>query len=293
MSWWTDLAPICRTDVPLGEFTWYKLGGPARWMFAPRSEHELARLIARLRDVGVRWNVLGRGANLLVSDEGFDGAVIRLSEPAFANVQFDGARVTAGAGCDFPKLIRRCITQRLGGLEGLAGIPGTLGGVVRMNAGGKYGEIGPLVREARVVTAEGRVETRPAATIEFRYRSTRLHDCVLVSATLALAESDPAALLERHQRIWREKHATQPPVAHRSAGCIFKNPPGHKAGKLLDEAGLKGVRAGGAMISERHANFIVADPSATAADVFRLIDLARERVLASAGVELQTEVQIW
>lgn len=293
MTWCSGLEEICRADVPLSMYTWYRLGGPARWFATPRSSAELQRVIVRLRDAGVAWRVLGRGANVLVRDAGFDGAVIHLSGEGFSEIRYDGVQVHAGAGADFPKLVKAACNRGLAGLEVLAGIPGLLGGIIRMNAGGKHGDISQVVREVRVVDADGALVAKSPDQVQFAYRRTQLEGCVVVGASLELREQSAAGLVERYREVWNEKYATQPPVSERSAGCIFKNPAGQSAGWLLDQCGLKGLRAGGARISEKHANFIVAELQATAADVLELIGIAKERVYREFGVELQLEVEVW
>jgi UDP-N-acetylmuramate dehydrogenase len=293
MSWYEGFEPICRPDVPLSEYTWYRLGGPARWFFRPRDEAEAAALVERCRRCEVPWRLLGRGANVLVRDEGFDGAVIQLVGPHFERVEYDGARLCAGAGVELPRLIRDSIHRGLVGLEVLAGIPGSVGGATRMNAGGRYGEIGQLACSVRLLDADGQIVSRKAAEVGFAYRRTNLAGCAVLATTLELQPGDREAALERHRRIWSEKHAQQPAVALRSAGCIFKNPPGRSAGWLLEQAGLKGVRIGGAQISEKHANFIVAEAGAKARDVLDLICLARDRVWNRSGIQLELEIDVW
>jgi len=293
MPWFSGFEEICRTDVPLREYTWYRLGGCARWFCEPRGEQELLRLLQRIRDAGLRWRVLGRGANLIIPDEGFDGVVIRLHEPAFARFAVEEDGVWAGAGHDFPSLVRRSLRAGRVGLETLAGIPGTFGGVIRMNAGGRHGEIANFVHSVRLLDRAGQVRVVPPEQVGFGYRHTALDGCVVLGAALALEPGDPRQALNRYREIWREKYDSQPPLARRSAGCIFKNPPGVPAGRLLDQAGLKAMRVGGAQISERHANFIVAGPDATARDVLTLIELARRRVRETSGVELELEVEVW
>lgn len=293
MSWFSGYESVCQPDVPLREHVWYQLGGPARWLVSPRDANELQALLLRCREAGVAWRILGAGANILIRDEGFDGAVFKLRGAEFERVEFLDNGVLAGAGTDFPKLIRDCIRQEFVGLEALAGVPGTFGGLVRMNAGGKYGQMAQFVREARVLDVNGAITALSHQQIGFRYRHTELDGCVVLSARLGLDRGDASQALERHREIWNEKAREQPPVAARSAGCIFKNPAGGFAGKLLDEAGLKGQRVGGAEISQRHANFILAHPDARAQDVIDLIRLARDRVWNATGVELELEVDIW
>ena len=293
MIWCDDLAAICQRDVPLREHTWYGLGGPARWFLSPRDTAELGQVLAHCRTHGVPWRVLGHGANVLVRDAGFDGAVIRLTGPAWEAIQIDGQRVRVAAGASFPTLVKRTVEQGLGGLENLAGIPGTLGGAVRMNAGGKYGNIGQYVQGVRVLAPDGDEQARTAAEMHFGYRSSRLDGGVVLETILELTAGEPDALLARFREVWQEKHASQPAVSAKSAGCVFKNPPGQAAGALIDRAGLKGQRRGGAEISTRHANFIVAYAGATAQDVLDLIALAKDRVHENAGIELELEIEVW
>lgn len=293
MSWCDGFADICRADVPLADFTWYRLGGPARWLIEPRDEPELAAVLDRARAAGVAWRVLGRGANVLVRDEGFDGAVIRLRGAHFEELNLEDGTVYAAAGAELPTLIRAAMHRGLVGLEALAGVPGTVGGVIRMNAGGKYGQVCDFVRSVSVLERDGALCERNAEQVGFTYRHTRLDGAVVLGATLRLNAGDADAARRRYREIWNEKHATQPAVARRSAGCIFKNPPGGSAGKLLDEAGLKGQRVGGAEISPRHANFIVAHEGARARDVLGLIALARDRVWNASGVALELEIEVW
>lgn len=293
MSWFSGLEDICQPDVPLAPHTWYGLGGPARWLLTPRDEPQLAEVLARCARHGIPWRVLGRGANILVRDEGVDAAVIRLRGAAWETITLAPPLARAGGGADFPRLVKLTAEQGLAGLAGLAGIPGTIGGAVRMNAGGRYGCIADCLRDVRLLWPDGRTEVRPAADLGLGYRASRLDGGIITSATFALTPGDPAALTARFQQVWREKHATQPALAARSAGCIFRNPPGHAAGALIDRAGLKGARRGQAEISPRHANFILAHPGATARDVLDLIELARERIAQTTGIRLELEVEIW
>lgn len=312
MHWFAGLEAICRTDVPLRHYTWYRLGGPARWFVEPRDEADLAIVLERCRGHGIAWRVLGRGANVLVGDVGVDGVVICLGSAgergraaespgaerprraaSLAGVRYEGPQVHVGAAANFAHLVKDTIKRGLCGLEVLAGIPGSMGGVIRMNAGGKYGEIANFVRSVRVIEPTGQVVTRTSPQLGFRYRQSELNGGIVLGATLELTPGDGPAAEARFKQVWNEKYATQPPVSARSAGCIFKNPAGHSAGKLIDQAGLKGERIGGAEFSRRHANFIVAQDGATARDVLDLIALAKDRVWNASGVELQLEVEIW
>ncbi|MBL8880982.1 MAG: FAD-binding protein, partial [Phycisphaerales bacterium] len=197
MTWCSGLEAFCRADVPLRDFTWYQLGGPARWFVTPRDAAELRLALNRLRDAGVAWRVLGRGANVLVRDTGFDGAVIHLSSEHFARVQYEGESLLAGAGADFTKLVKQTCNRGLGGLESLAGIPGLLGGIVRMNAGGKYGDVSQVVREVEIMDATGEMRVLPKSEVQFEYRRTNLAGQIVIGARLDLHERNPAELVER------------------------------------------------------------------------------------------------
>ncbi len=293
MTWLHGLEHICQFDVPLARHTWYRLGGPARWFFTPRSQDELARLLDRCTTHQIPWRMLGRGANLLVRDCGFDGAVIRLAGPFWNAVRFDPPLLHAAAGIDLPRLVKQTIQRGLSGLETLAGIPGTLGGAVRMNAGGRHGCLAQFVKQVHLLDLAAQPQTRAPEQMHFTYRGCRLDGCVVTGLTLELPDGDPPTLMARFKQILDDRRRTQPPLSARTAGCIFKNPPGQAAGRLIDLAGLKGRRCGQAEVSTRHANFIIAHPGATTQDVLDLISLVRERVRSQTGIELELEVEIW
>lgn len=317
MSWFADFSEFVRERVPLREHTWYRLGGPARWLAAPRDEAELSAVLRRCADAGVEVRFLGKGANLLVSDDGVDGTVIRLAGPFWERVSIEGepldcgngdlpdqdarlrasfsgrsgVRMTAAAGADLMKVVKKTAHLGLAGIEGLAGIPASIGGAVRMNCGGRYGEIGHCVRSVRVVSPDGAIRER--GNVRFGYRSTNLGADRVLGATLELTPGDPPAVEAEYERVWREKTSSQPNLNQRTAGCVFRNPPGDAAGRLIDHCGLKGTRVGGAEVSTVHANFIVAQSGATAADVLILADEVAQRVEAETGVRLELEVEVW
>jgi UDP-N-acetylmuramate dehydrogenase len=278
---------------PLAKYTWYKIGGPARYFVRPRTQEELQEAVARCVENNIPMRVLGLGANLLVSDEGVEGAVFRLDEDYWRRVKFDGKTVDVGAGVDMQKLIVRTVRQGLAGVEVLAGIPGTIGGGIRMNAGGKFGDLGAFVRTVTVMDDEGHVVTRTRDDVVFSYRHTNISARFILGATLSLEEDDPEKIMKRTKEIWMYKQNSQP-LNTKSCGCVFKNPGGGTgAGALIDQAGLKGMRVGGAEVSTKHANFIVAHPGCQAADVKRLIHIIKETVWDKNGITLETEVQIW
>jgi len=257
----------------------------------------LAALVVRAREEDIPLKVLGRGANVLVSDDGFDGVVVRLDHASFRRVERRGSQVTVGAGVDLMPFARSCSNRGLAGLECMAGIPSSIGGAVRMNAGGRFGELGQIVRQVRVLCSDGETESWSRDRCGFGYRHSSIGDHIVLSAQLELVEDDPARVRRAFEECFAAKRETQP-LGERSAGCIFKNPTGRSAqgrsaGALIDQAGLKGAQWGAARVSERHANFIVARRGATASDVLHLIDLIRERVRSAFSTELEVEVDIW
>ncbi|WP_428938763.1 UDP-N-acetylmuramate dehydrogenase [Fontivita pretiosa] len=286
------LDEIVTENEPLAPHTWYKIGGPARWYIRPRSLEELQEAARRCVENEVPIYVLGLGANLLVSDRGVDGAVFRLDQEYWRRVRYENNLVEVGAGVDMQKLVLRTCRQGLAGIECLAGIPGTIGGGVRMNAGGKFGDIGAVVARVTVMDSEGTVFERTKDDLVFEYRSTNIAAPFILGATLELEPDDPERIMRRTKEIWMYKRNSQP-LNTKNAGCIFKNPRGLSAGALIDQAGLKGLRVGGAEVSTKHANFIIAHPGCTADDVLRLIKIIREKVYERNQIELESEVQIW
>ncbi len=291
-SAFAGLEQIVEENVPLARFTWFKLGGPAHWLIRPRNVEELQEAVRRCLENAIPIYVLGAGANLLVSDAGVDAAVFRLSDDAWRNIEIDKTTVRAGAGVDMQKLLIKAIRTGLGGMECLAGIPGTIGGGVRMNAGGRFGSIGDLVRAVTVMDTAGAVFERTKDDIIFDYRHTNISAKFILGAVLELDEDDPHRIMKRTKEIWMFKQNSQP-LNTRNAGCIFKNPPGDSAGALIDQGGLKGTSVGGAQVSIKHANFIIAKTGCTADNVMRLMKLVRQRVYEQRGVLLETEVLIW
>ncbi len=272
--------------------TSFRLGGRAKYLYRPRNADELSSFMARAKQEDAALKVLGSGANILVSDDGFDGVVVRLDQAAFKCVKPRGTTVEVGAGVDLMPFSRLMSDKGMAGMECLAGIPATVGGAIRMNAGGPSGEFGQVVRGVTLLCSDGTVETWPAKRVGFGYRHSEIGDRVVLSARLDFVEDDPVKVRRRFDDQMASKLRSQP-ISERSAGCIFKNPPGRSAGALIDQAGLKGARRGAAHVSRRHANFIIAEEGATAKDVLELIDLIRERVRAEFDVELEVEVEIW
>jgi UDP-N-acetylmuramate dehydrogenase len=278
-------------NASLRAHTTLKVGGPAAALVTAESLDGLVEVahVCAARETPVL--VLGKGSNLLVADEGFPGVVLTLGR-AFRSVAVDGERVVAGAAEPMPILARAVAHEGLGGLAFGVAIPGALGGAVRMNAGAHGGETREVLEWAEAVrfADHGRVHRFSRDELGMSYRHTELPaDAVVVRAGLRLRRADRAALAAEMDEMkrWRREHQ---PVNEPSCGSVFRNPPGDSAGRLLEAAGVKGHRVGGATISPRHANFITASPSATAGDVWRVIQDARAAVRDAFGVELVTEV---
>lgn len=288
----SGLEAYVTENVGLARFTWYRIGGPAKYLVKPRSVEELQEAARRCVENQIPIYVLGLGANLLVSDRGVDGAVFRLSEEYWRRVKFDKTRVEVGAGVDMQKLLVRCVREGLAGIESLAGIPGTIGGGVRMNCGGKFGDIGSVITTVTVMDAHGHVFVRTKDDLVFDYRKTNIVAPFILGATLELDEDDPDTIMARTKEIWMYKRNTQP-LNTKNCGCMFKNPRGLSAGALIDQSGLKGLRVGNAEVSDKHANFIVAHPGCTSENVLKLVKIIQERVYEKHQVVLESEVRVW
>lgn len=275
---------------PMVRHTSFKIGGPADLLVIPEDVKDLKAALAFARSKGLPSWVMGSGSNTLVRDGGIRGMVI-LSN-AFQELTRVGNEVTAGAGARVSRLLAFCSKQGLSGLEILSGVPGTVGGAVWGNAGAWGGSTSDHLARVQVVTDEGEELTREREAIPFRYRFSGLpKGSVIVQATFALAPRDPTAIRQQISR-WLVQRNTTQPVEFRSAGSIFKNPPRDYAGRLVEAAGVKGTRIGGAKISEKHGNFFVNLGDARAADVLALVALARERVRATTGVDLELEIRV-
>jgi len=279
-------------DEPLSRHTTMGLGGPVDILARPTSVAEMVKLLALARSADLPVRVLGAGSNLLIDDAGIRGVVIATA--ALSQVHFPAEGIVeAGSGVHFPALVRQAAARGLRGLEAGVGIPGSLGGILTMNAGAYQFSIGTLVREVEAVApVKGRVVLHENE-IDFRYRASSFGANLIVArASLSLTPDDPLAIKRDMNEHMRFRKETQP-VGVKSAGCIFKNPAGDSAGRLIDRAGLKGFSVGGARVSEVHANFIVHEGRAKTRDVLALIEAVRERVLEKTSILLETEVMTW
>jgi UDP-N-acetylmuramate dehydrogenase len=282
---------LVRTDVALGPATTYRVGGPARWFATVDGDDDLARLAGAVAREGAEVLVVGKGSNLLVADEGFDGVAVQLGA-GFAEVEVTGTTVRAGGAAALPVVARRTAAAALTGFEWAVGVPGSIGGAVRMNAGGHGSDVAASLVRVRVVDlAGGEDGVVTADTLCLGYRSSAVRPSQVVAwAELELAPGDRAAAEAEIAEIVRWRRANQP--GGQNAGSVFTNPEGDSAGRLIEAAGCKGLRVGSAEVSPKHANFIQADEGGSAADVWGLMVEVRRRVAAHAGIVLHPETRL-
>ncbi|WDP85483.1 MAG: UDP-N-acetylmuramate dehydrogenase [Desulfobacter sp.] len=286
-----------RTNHALARYTSFQVGGPADFFAKPSTREELASLIRIARKEGLPITVLGGGTNTLISDQGIRGLVLVLTrlkatpqlEPGLAK---DQTKLGALAGDSLAAICRFAMENSLSGLEWAAGIPGTIGGAVMMNAGSGKKEISHLIESVEVFDLNTLSwKTIKAKNLNFRYRSLELEDTILIKAWLALTPTDPGQIQKAHQAHLEAKRASQP-VSQASGGCFFKNPSSHpSAGRLIEEAGLKGYTLNGAMVSALHANFIINYDNATCKDILALKQVIQDQVYKKFGIKLKSEVK--
>jgi UDP-N-acetylmuramate dehydrogenase len=280
-------------DMPMSHYTTLKVGGNAEVVFKAKNREALREMVNYLRGEGISYLVVGRGSNLLVGDEGLQGVVILLNE-GLTSIEAHTAGKTyvkAEAGVALDILLNFCTERGLAGLEFLAGIPGTFGGAVAMNAGAWGKEIKDILTEITILTGEGTVESKARGDLSFRYRELDLpQGSIILDGSLSLSPDRPASIKKRVIS-YRDDRKKRQPTDMKSAGSVFKNPEGDYAGRLIEAAGLKGRRAGGAMISPKHANFIVNTGGASASDIITLMDLAVDTVEEMFHVALIPEIR--
>ncbi|WFU74559.1 UDP-N-acetylmuramate dehydrogenase [Bradyrhizobium sp. CB2312] len=296
-----DISPSLKAAMPdlrgrllanqsLAELTWFRVGGPAQVLFTPADEDDLAYFLARLAsDIPVY--VVGVGSNLIVRDGGIAGVVIRLAPRAFGEATADGDIVTAGAAALDKRVAEVAASANIGGLEFYFGIPGTIGGALRMNAGANGGETKDVLIEARGVGRDGTKHVFSNADMKFVYRNSGVDPSIIFTSARFQGEiKDAEAIRARMAEVQNHREAAQP-IREKTGGSTFKNPPGHSAWKLVDAAGCRGLRVGGAQVSEMHCNFLINTGDATAHDIETLGETVRERVKANSGIELHWEIK--
>ncbi|MBC7327140.1 UDP-N-acetylmuramate dehydrogenase [bacterium] len=275
-------------NEPMSRHTSFRIGGEAEAFFLPQDENDLLTALSFLEKERIPYYLLGNGTNILVSDKGLKGVVIKLGNQLKG---FNPSVRSAKSGTSLPRLLSTLSRLGLSGLEKLAGIPGTVGGAIKMNAGIPYFSIGDAVKSVKVFR-NGETLWIPKEEITFSYRDSSLKGFVILEAIFQLTEDTPANIKKCQAKILNQRKLLQPLRTY-NAGCVFRNPPSMSAGELLDKAGAKGMRQGGAYVSYKHANFIINRGDATAQDVFSLIQKCKELVKEKFNIELQLEIELW
>ena len=284
-------ATVIRRNESLAKHTTLRVGGPADVYVEPASEEDLAGVLTFCNERELPFFVMGRGSNLLVRDGGFRGVVICLAHASFSRIEIDGERLSCGAGAKLKDVAVEAKRNGLSGVEFLEGIPGSVGGALRMNAGAMGGATFDAVESVRLMDFAGNVRELAPKEMSVEYRGCGALKTNIALGVVFKCRPAPRGEIEQRMKAFNEKRWESQPAAP-SAGCTFKNPPAIPAGKLIDELGLKGTRVGGAVVSAEHGNFIVNDGKATARDVLELIAILQARVKEARGIELQTEVEI-
>ncbi len=284
-----DLRGRMTANQPIGPFTWFRVGGPAQVYFAPEDEADLAYFLQHLpADIAV--TVIGVGSNLIVRDGGIEGVVIRLGR-GFNDIATDEDTVKAGTAALDKRVAEAAAAAGIGGLEFYFGIPGTIGGAIRMNAGANGGETKDVLVEATGVTRAGAIVTLNSAAMAFRYRGNGADPSIIFTSALYRGAITDAESIRARMAEVRQHRETAQPIREKTGGSTFKNPPGHSAWKLVDAAGMRGHKLGSAQVSEMHCNFLINTGNATAADIEALGELVRTRVKEHSGIELEWEIK--
>ena len=293
------LEKLCRTvgeqgvkrDEPMKKHTTFRIGGPADIFITPEDESQFLAAVRLCRQEGMPYYILGNGSNLLVSDNGYRGAVIE-TEKALSRLEADGETLKAGAGILLSALAKEALRLSLTGLESASGIPGTLGGGVVMNAGAYGFELKDVLESVRLLDREGNVRTVPAGELKLGYRYSTIPETgsIVLEAALRLKKGDPEAIRARMEELAAQRKSKQP-LEYPSAGSTFKRPEGYFAGKLIDDASLRGFQVGGAQVSEKHCGFVINRGDATAEDVMELCRQVQEKVFQKFGVRMDMEIR--
>jgi UDP-N-acetylmuramate dehydrogenase len=281
-----------RLKELLHRHTTFKIGGPARFFIEPEDSADLKLLLASVKKYKIPILVIGRGSNILVNDKGVKGIVLQLNSKFFRKISIKHSSLEAGSGVTLRQLIQAAQERSLAGVEFLAGIPGTVGGALAMNAGTADRNIGDLVQKVTVMDYNGNIKILSKKDMRFEYRKSNLRKFIILSACIKLAKKNKKEIKDTINKYLNYRRNTQDTYLP-NAGCIFKNPPGESAGRLIDLCALKGKRIGGASVSLRHANFILNRGHASSRDILKLMELIKKRVKQEFNVNLEPEIKIW
>ena len=279
-------------NVVLAPYMSMKVGGPARYFFEPKSAEDAAFILKEITDAGLPYYVIGNGTNIIVRDEGYDGAIIHFKDN-FSQIKTDGNIITAEAGATLKKIAAAALENSLAGFEFASGIPGSLGGAVTMNAGAYGGEMKDVIRSVTAMDRDGNIRRFDVSECDLTYRHSLFSDgkLIVLEAEIKLSPGDKCSIAALMDDLQKQREDKQP-LEYPSCGSVFKRPEGSFAGKLIMDSNLKGARVGGASVSEKHAGFIINDRNGSAADVLAVIELVKETVLKEQGVALECEVKI-
>lgn len=283
---------VARQDEPLAPYTRLGIGGGAEYFAEPLALEELVSLVQRFSEAKQPIRLLGSGTNLVVNDAGVKGLVIRLNAPAFCALAVEGNRITVGGGTQLAHFVATAAREGLAGPEQLVGIPGTIGGALHLNVGTHAESIGNWIRSATVLTRAGEVVERDQDSLSFSYRESSLNELAILSATFEFDRESSETLTRRMQKLWIVRRAQQPVSQARSI-YVFKDPVGESAAELIERSGLTGFQSGHVGISETDGNIFIAEEGATADEMLKLIELAKQKVFESTGIELKLGVDIW
>jgi len=294
MNWWRNLKGRIRLAEPLKDHTYFKIGGPAKFFIEPQDPNDLKLLLSLVKRYNFPIFVIGRGSNLLISDKGINGVVLRLNAPWFNKLSYKDNYLEAGSGALLSRVVLFAKGHGLSGAEFLAGIPGTVGGALAMNAGIAQDNrsIAELVESVTVMDYRGNRKILNKKDIRFGYRTSSLSKYIILSALIKLNRKNKEQINDKIKAYLKYRKLTQD-LSKPSAGCIFRNPTGNSAGRLIDLCGLKGKRIGGAGVSLKHANFILNLENAAARDVLQLTDLIKKEVRKKFNIDLKPEIKIW
>lgn len=290
--WYDPFKSIIRQDEPLAMHTWFQTGGMAEFYAQPETQAQAAELVAAASEAGIQIRLLGEGSNVLIRNDGVSGLVISLDSPAFQKIVIDGNRITAGAAARLGRVVTTAVHAGLAGLEDFIGVPGSIGGALHVHVAANMTKVSRYLKSTVEMDFQGNTFSKTAEELAATYQDKSLNSLIILEASFELEPDDPKELAQQMQKRWILKKSQQP-MSFQCCGRIFKNPVGASAGELIDRAGLKGARIGGAVISERHANYIIAEPECSSEDIIRLIDLVRDQVHKRTDFLMDLDLEIW
>ena len=292
MSWWKNLKGKVKRFEPLSEHTTFRIGGRAEFFIEPKDNEDLKLLLAQAKINKFKVKLIGSGSNLLIKDADIKKIIVHLNSPHFTKIRFENNYCESGSAVSLAKLIREAFRRALSGLEFLTGVPGTVGGALMMNAGAWGKEIADCLEDVKVMDYNGSEKRLEKEEIKFAYRASGFKNYIILGARFKLKNDSKIRIKNRIDNYLKARRKNQD-TAFPNAGCIFKNSRNTPAGKLIDLCGLKGARAGGAAISDKHANFILNKANASSGDVLKLMKLARNNVKRNFNINLEPEIKIW